>query len=795
MIIWTFILIFSFHLYAQDFPETAPLEEYEKTDREKSSTQKEQHSIPDMQNARRSVFTVTNNNDSGAGSLRDAIALANGNAGDDEIVFSLVYPATIILTGTTITINSAATSGKLKISGPGSSQLTISGNKTIRIFVLASGADLDISGVTMVDSQMAGDGACFYNWGTLTIHDCIFSYNNVTGNGGVILNRASIPSISNCTFSNNTSSSAGGAILNRGTITTLSNCTFSNNTASGWGGSIYNQGGAIINLTDCIFTNNSSSWGGALEHDSMNPLNANKCNFSNNTASHAAIYIRGLATLTQCTISNNGNASGIGISPASTIVTINECTFSENNSSGNGGACYNLGPNTTINACTFFNNIAASNGGAFFNDGTYTCAAVIKNCTFFNNTSTNGKGGAASNGNNANLTISNCTFYGNFATTSSGGGVSNEGAINMDNNIVAGNTASSSPDVYGTITSNGYNLIGDPIGSTGWIDDDLMNLNPKLDNLSNNGGPTMTMALLPGSPAMDAGDPLSSLTADQRGIIRPVNNKIDIGAFEMNTPGINLQGKGVDIPSGSDNPTTENDTDFGSTLVNGEAVVHTFSIQNLGAVNLLVYDITAGSDFSIQETPDTITPGSSSTFQIVFRPRSQGIKTATIVINNNDRTYSFLVSGRGDIDTSIIVEIAPLSTNFGNVRVRKASASHTFTIKNKTSDLLAQLSLSNSNRDEFIVSHFPDTLAGGAIQNFTIKFRPKYSGARMATLTIEVNDTSRGHRSYIYLICSGFGDYRFKDSSCGATGIEFLGFLSILALFRKLTKKGKQNLH
>ena len=113
--------------------------------------------------------------------------------------------------------------------------------------------------------------------------------------------------------------------------------------------------------------------------------------------------------------------------------------------------------------------------------------------------------------------------------------------MTIGNTIVAGNTAATSgPDALGTFASLGNNLIGETDGSSGWVGSDLTGtiaqpLNPLLAPLGNYGGPTQTMALLPGSPAIDAGNNAlipAGVTTDQRGLPRIVNGVVDIGAFE-----------------------------------------------------------------------------------------------------------------------------------------------------------------------------------------------------------------------------------------------------------------------
>ena len=151
---------------------------------------------------------------------------------------------------------------------------------------------------------------------------------------------------------------------------------------------------------------------------------------------------------------------------------------------------------------------------------------------------------AACSTHDGTTTLTNCTVSGNSAGDT-GGGLYNHDSpystLTIGNTIVAGNTATTSgPDAVGTIASQGNNLIGKTDGSSGWVGSDLTGtiaapLNPLLAPLGNYGGPTQTMALLPGSPAIDAGNNAlipAGVTTDQRGLPRIVNTVVDIGAFE-----------------------------------------------------------------------------------------------------------------------------------------------------------------------------------------------------------------------------------------------------------------------
>ena len=125
-----------------------------------------------------------------------------------------------------------------------------------------------------------------------------------------------------------------------------------------------------------------------------------------------------------------------------------------------------------------------------------------------------------------------------------------------------------------------------------------------------------------------------------------------------NGPEINIKGNNTDIANGDTTPSTSDDTDFGSTAVEGGSVTRTFTIENKGNENLMLTGTplvaisgTNSSDFSLTVAPSAnIAPNSSTTFQITFDPSSTGTRTATISIANNDadeNPYTFSIQGKG----------------------------------------------------------------------------------------------------------------------------------------------------
>jgi hypothetical protein len=266
------------------------------------------------------------------------------------------------------------------------------------------------------------------------------------------------------------------------------------------------------------------------------------------TLTHGRIDNSGSLTLSGCTISDNHvDDQGGGVrNEVGATMTLSDCTVSGNvvtyvQGLGHGGGISNWGT-MTVTASTISGNTAIW-GGGIFNVGTMT----VTDSTIRGNSASWGVGGGINNDvngyiNNAGgiLTVTDSTISGNSAG-SNGGGLWNGGRVL--NTIVAGNSSPNGPDVSGALTSLGYNLIGDGSGvsnltATDLVGTDAQPLDPKLGPLQDNGGPTQTMALLPGSPAIGAGDPTNAPAYDQRGpgYPRVVNGSIDIGAFEVQTP-------------------------------------------------------------------------------------------------------------------------------------------------------------------------------------------------------------------------------------------------------------------
>jgi hypothetical protein len=309
----------------------------------------------------------------------------------------------------------------------------------------------------------------------------------------------------------------------------------------GYGSVVRINPGATVSITDLTIAggNAGAAGDGGIAGAAGNGGNAGVAGDGGDGGPRGSgIANRGTLTVTDCTITGNAAAAGGGIWNAGTL-TVADCTISDNsapiaaNAAAAGGGIWNAGT-LTVADCTISDN-SAPIGGGLFNEGT----ATIMTSTVADNNSSNVAGAIDNEG---TLAISSSTLTGNSASTLAGG-ILATGSTTLHDTIDAGNRGLY-PDCYGTVTSAGYNLVGDTTGSSGWQSTDLTGtpyypVQPLLGPLQNNGGPTFTCAALPGSPALNAGDPQPAdrTEFDQRGpgFARLVGTRIDIGAVEYQT--------------------------------------------------------------------------------------------------------------------------------------------------------------------------------------------------------------------------------------------------------------------
>jgi hypothetical protein len=510
---------------------------------------------------------VTTNADSGAGSLRDAIANACSGS---TITFANTVVSPIVLQ------TELAIDANLTIQGPGAGLLTISGNNAVRVFHIGSvtpAISVSISGLTISDGKESIQGA-----GILSV-----------ANGTV--------NISEVTVSNNT---VNGRLL-------------------GDGAGINNNAGTM-NITDSTISGNvaasgTANNGGGIENDAA--MNITGCTISGNSAPF------------------NGNGAGVANLGG---LTITNSTISGNTAGGQ------------------------ARGGGIFNSNTLTAI----NCTISGNSASGGSGGGGLDSLNNALLI-NDTIVGNLGDN--GGGVYQAaGTVTVQNTIIALNSTNGlGPDTYSVdgFTSQGFNLIGKGDGASGFTNgtnNDQVGsiaspLNPKLQLdgmgnplLQNNGGPTETIRLLAGSPAINAGDdsvlsPPLSLTTDQRGagFPRKLGAHVDIGAVAFSPCAIidarvtgsvfACQGGGPSnitvTLSGGAPPYTVTLNNSGGTMTGQSPLVFT-----VNPLMTTTYSVASATDSDSEDCPvtgegsATVTVGSSAL--VTLNPVSQTITGGSV---------------------------------------------------------------------------------------------------------------------------------------------------------------------
>lgn len=445
---------------------------------------------------------VTNTNDSGPGSLRQA--LADADNGDTIIFDSSLNGRNIGLTSDELVIDKNVT-----INGPGANSLGVyrSSNAAFRIFHVMPGATVTISGLTI-----SGGGS--------------------DQRGGGILNDHAVLTLDSCAVQNSFSArfTSGGGIYNDGSggsaTLTILNSGISVNDAYFAGGGIYNNasdgGSATVTITNSSVSYNSARY-------SEFPYTVG--------GDGGGIYNSGgTLTITNSSVSQNQagtsdpipGGSGGGVSNSGTL-TITNSTINSNGCAVAGGGIANYGTLTVTNSTVSGNNAYGQHDGIPWGHG----GGISGNVSFINSTLSGNSANLSAGGIEGGGTIINSTITGN-----NNGGISVTGALEIGNTILkAGAGGSNISNHGGTVTSQGYNVCSDNGGGFLNGTGDQINTDPMLGPLQNNGGPTSTHALLPSSPAIDAGDPNFAPPPyyDQRGptFWRVRNGRIDVGSFEV----------------------------------------------------------------------------------------------------------------------------------------------------------------------------------------------------------------------------------------------------------------------
>ena len=466
-------------------------------------------------------------------------------------------PATITVTDGTFSNNRAVSGGGIA-NGFCTAGFCVSGAVVIAGTVLtdnvadsAGGGILNFGTLALSDSSFTGNSAVvggggIYNWwgATATVSNTAFSRNRCTqggpyGSGGAIYTAATL-SVTASRFADN-DAPGGGAINSEGTggILSVTASSFTGNTAR-TGGAVAHAGtGQSSLVSHCTFTRNRADAGGGLWV--FTSLTVADCAFSDNQATvGGAIASSGLLDVVNSTLTNNAaSQTGGAIDNSVGDLTLVNSTVSGNTAGEDGGGIHDLG-SVTVVATTVSGNVAAARGGGLFGWGT----VMLSNSTFVGNEAQ--EGGGVVHFRSAPCSVINSTIAQNTAPGSAGV-VSDEGTIDLANSILANGASGDCVTKNGGVALGGHNLIADATSACGLVngvDGNLVGVDPMLETLADNGGPTQTIAVRAGSPAIDAGDALVCTrppvnNVDQRGYTRPGTASINcaIGAYEYDSLG------------------------------------------------------------------------------------------------------------------------------------------------------------------------------------------------------------------------------------------------------------------
>ena len=398
----------------------------------------------------------------------------------------------------------------------GAGTITLDGGDASRLLAVEAHVSLTVVGLTFshgrataTGGERASGGAIRGGWqGSLSVFDCVFADNvagsdGEEGGGALYVPSASTMVIAGSTFLRNRGG-IGGAVHNLLSGLTIVDSSFVDNESVGGGGAVYTDGasaeiddqvGGVIDLCGCRFEGNRARQQGGGAYLFAYPpdrFSVNQCLFDGNVVESDA----------------GGGALGGGLRTGNAPLQVAHSLFVDNHSDVHGGGLWVDGDHLSeVINCTFYRNDA----GLVGQDGGY--------------------GGAISG---ANLLIVNATLANNHAEHS-GGAIFNEdtASVTLRNSIVAFNDAANEWDLDWSCrdTMQGARNLQwpAPSGEDLPCTADPLAADPLVGELSDNGGPTATLPLLPGSPAIDAGQDCPE--EDQRGM--PRGGACDLGSFEL----------------------------------------------------------------------------------------------------------------------------------------------------------------------------------------------------------------------------------------------------------------------
>jgi len=484
----------------------------------------------------------------------------------------------------------------------------------------STGGALTLAGATITNNQVTGgrggnssqvhypardggsaSGAGLYvNGGSLDISDSRIANNRGTGghggDGGAYVTSSFLVYLGG----RGGAAQGGGLYVNGGSLTVASSTIASDQVTGGPAGvnGFFDGGGIGGGL--CIFSNAGTATvtGSTLSGNSATVPNPNV-----GAGVGGGIVNGGTLTVSNSTLAGNSGDLGGGIANFGTL-TVSSSTLAANSATSGGGGIFNNGGTLTVSKSTLSGNSAVgggSRGGGIYSAGASTL--TVSNSTLSGNSA--GIGGGIGSYSTL-LTLTNVTFTANRAGQGGGGLFAVFVSPVLHNTLIAGNfrgaTGMTRDDVSGTLASAGdYNLIGDGSGMGGLqngVNGNLVGsaaapIDPLLGPLQGNGGPTLTHALLAGSPALNAGSPAQLGVPDQRGVVR--SGGVNIGAYQASASAFVLTVPGT-VAAGTPFDVTIQVVDVFGQVAFGYTGTVTFLVTDPDSAVVLPLDYTFTAD-------------------------------------------------------------------------------------------------------------------------------------------------------------------------------------------------------
>ncbi|MGD1903076.1 MAG: DUF4347 domain-containing protein, partial [Geitlerinemataceae cyanobacterium] len=560
----------------------------------------------------------------------------------------------------------------LTIRGAGADQTFIDAQTLDRVFHVLDGASLTLEGVTVTNgllTDFADKGGGIFNEGDLRLTDATVTGNTAReGIGGGVMTQSGSLEVVDSTISGNTTEGggAGGGIGSFDSTVTIKESTISNNTSYGSGGGITAErtapGSSSLTIENSTISGNrltslSFAKGGGVYSFGM-PMTIVDSTISDNTARSGAgvsVYSGASLVLEKSQVSaNTASGDGGGIEALqSSGVTIRSSNISGNTSVFAGAGLSIQESPATIESSSISGNQTPSRAGGL---RVYSSTVTIANSTVSSNISGIEGGGILNAG---TLSLNHVTIANNSAPASGGllnaavGGGDVRGTIaDLSNSILADNANGDFTNGVGNADPilTGVNLVADS-SLTGF---NILNVDPLLGPLKQNGGGTLTHALSEESPALEVGDRTRAQTFDQRALER--NRDPDLGAFELidlvtilESAGSTkvLEGFSGNADTSSSDPDINDIGDFYFVGLN-------FQPDSDVTIDLAFDD----SRIALTETTLTFTPDNWDVPQFVFVAAiddtvNTGGRAATIDHSANSEDLRFFIEDIKDVDVAI----------------------------------------------------------------------------------------------------------------------------------------------